>query len=257
MRPYLLFSFLLLGLVGCQDDNSVKNPKNNLDTVNFVCESTSDDEALPASNLFVVVGDSKIKLTNIPICSEISKVDYAKYDIPPTAVAAAGGYFAGLGEYFYAVREGDQINIISGYQEEMQEKEGFHYDRMASVRGSKITFSGMEEKTDLTGWYVLGGHDNSYFLFLGMQDDTLQAKYAEIEGMLPPRNEIHKYMTGLAMQPIAFEVDMDNLSFESALGRGYFERIPTHVLITFEEKKDPVTGASLTLNKEQWGSEFE
>ncbi|MFK7935188.1 MAG: hypothetical protein AB8G22_16875 [Saprospiraceae bacterium] len=253
------FSYLLILLffAACQadtpDSTTTQQAVTTYDAtapkVTFVCEQISFDEALPESALYVNVKDSKIKLTNIPVCETISRSDYAQHNIPTEATAAAGGFYAGLGEYFYAIVNNEKIDIIAGYMDERQTDDDFHYDRMASVKDGKVTFKGMESKPDLTGLYTLGGHHNSYVLFLGMQNDTLQAQYAEIEGMLPPAEEISQYMSGFNLKPIDFDVDMNNLTFTSDLGYGKFERIPTHVLVTFEEKENPMTGEALTLNK--------
>lgn len=258
MRQYLL---LLLSLsmmtTACQSDNNngattekvVETYSENTPKVAFVCEQISFDEALPESALYVTVNDNKIKLTNIPTCETYSKSDYENYDIPNAALAAAGGYFAGLGEYFYAVLENGKINIMAGWMDEMQEEGGFHYDRMATFQDGRITFKGMESKPDLTGLYTLGGHDNSYVLFLGMKNDTLTAQYAEIEGMLPPAEDMAKYMSSFNFLPVDFDVNMDNLSFTSDLGAGRFQRTSTNVLVSFYEKENPMTGGELTLNK--------
>ncbi len=87
-----------------------------------------DEYENPNSQVFIQINDSRIKIADIQACDVIGPDSYAQYDIPADAIAACGGWWAGAGDYFYAVRDGDIIRVMKGWQDEGQEDQGFHYE---------------------------------------------------------------------------------------------------------------------------------
>ena len=63
-------------------------------------------------------------------CGIIDKADYKDKQIPAEAVAACGGWFAGAGDYFYAIEKNGKIVVFKGWQAEEQEDEGFHWEEV-------------------------------------------------------------------------------------------------------------------------------
>lgn len=251
-RLVTLFSLIMV-LNACQLDTKEAN-KNGTSTqiqeISFESEVVSSDEALPQSALYIVVNESKVKIANIPVCEKIEKSDYERYDIPTNAIIAAGGYWAGAGDYFYALKKGSIVTVMAGMIEEMQLEEGYNYQPLAIYQNGKMYFSGLGSLSELAGVYTLGGHDESWILFLGMKGNELSAQYAEIDGMLPPEKELMKYLPSFNLKPLdKFEVNMDNLTFESDLGGGKFLRETMGVVAVFDKIKDPYNEGGLTLAK--------
>ncbi len=96
--------------------------------VTFICHTLMDEYENPNSQVFIQINDSRIKIADIQACDVIGPDSYAQYDIPADAIAACGGWWAGAGDYFYAVRDGDIIRVMKGWQDEGQEDQGFHYE---------------------------------------------------------------------------------------------------------------------------------
>ena len=140
MRVLLYSSiFLLFFVTSCQDRPRVEKsaslttdpPKAK---VSFRCEALGEDEnEVPKVQVFLVVNDESIKIADVNACDPIESAEYQRFNIPNNAVAACGGWWAGAGDYFYAVEIRDQILVMKGWQEENQEDDGFHYEQLTSV----------------------------------------------------------------------------------------------------------------------------
>src|SRR3989338_5402261 len=57
----------------------------------------------------------------------ISVKSRADYDIPADALASCGGWWAGGGDYFYAIWENNNVVVYQGWQDEGQKDNGFHW----------------------------------------------------------------------------------------------------------------------------------
>lgn len=252
IRLVLLFNFVIL-LNACQTDTEKTTKKATapvIQKVSFECEVISTDDVFPQSALYIVVNESKVKIANISTCKTIKRSDYTLHDIPSNAIAAAGGYWAGAGDYFYALEKGGIVTIMAGMIDEMQIEEGYAYAPLAIYQNGKMYFSGLGSLSELAGVYILGGHDESWILFLGIKGEELSAQYAEIDGMLPSEKELMKYLPSFNLKTLdKFEVNMDNLTFQSDLGAGKFLREPMGVVAIFDQIKDPYNKGGLTLAK--------
>ncbi|AEE51515.1 hypothetical protein Halhy_3663 [Haliscomenobacter hydrossis DSM 1100] len=140
MRVFVCCSIFLLFFAACKQDQKTKGPETGLTSdppkaeVRFRCESSGEDEnGNPQTQVFLVVNDQSIKVADVSSCEEILKEDYPKYQIPANALGACGGWWAGAGDYFYAVEIKDLIVVMQGWQDESQEDEGFHYQQISTV----------------------------------------------------------------------------------------------------------------------------
>jgi hypothetical protein len=134
VKKVIYFGGVLWGLlmVQCAPDAGRKAPL----AVRFECETRIDEgTGSPFSEVYLLVEEEKIKVADIGACDPFGPEQYAEYNMPATTLAACGGWWAGAGDYLFAVREGDSLLVFRGWAEEGQEDEGFHYER---VFGKKV-----------------------------------------------------------------------------------------------------------------------
>lgn len=99
----------------------------------FICQTLMDENEQPSSQVFLQINQERVKIADIAACDVINGDRFADYGIPSAAVAACGGWWAGAGDYFYAVRDGDHIKVMKGWQDEGQEDVGFHYELATDI----------------------------------------------------------------------------------------------------------------------------
>ena len=130
MKTHLLPLTLLL--LACsptaEHSESTKEPtiKQAIETppVAFVIKPLEDGEYdMPRNS----IDNKNTFLDTVSACEEIPANTYHQYDIPKKALQACGGWWAGAGEYFYVIREGDRLKVYEGWQDETQEDEGYHW----------------------------------------------------------------------------------------------------------------------------------
>lgn len=118
----------------CAPDSSSKEKENPV-VVSFTCETRIDEATgSPFSEAYLLVGEQKVKVADIGACDPFEAASFADYQIPPNALAACGGWWAGAGDYLYVVREENTLKVFQGWQEEGQEDEGFHYKEVYSLK---------------------------------------------------------------------------------------------------------------------------
>lgn len=84
----------------------------------------------PQNEIVLKVDGKEQKIDTILACDVIAAADYQRHEIPATAVSACGGWWAGGGDYFYAIIENNQAVVYQGWQDEGQEDVGFHWTKM-------------------------------------------------------------------------------------------------------------------------------
>jgi len=147
-------------LVSCSADQTTEMPEENLttpstdsvttipenkesevvDTVEetlLIAELTCVDKGMdewdvPHSEVLVKIGDKLEKVAECLACQTITQEDYSDYDVPKNAISACGGWWAGGGDYFYAIRNSDnEIEVYAGWQDEGQMEDNdtsFHWE---------------------------------------------------------------------------------------------------------------------------------
>lgn len=99
-------------------------------TIKFICQSAPDpntDADAPRHEVFLQMGNSKVKVADILNCELLGKDAYAQNQIPPTAIAAVGGWWAGAGDYLYIIEEGGKYLVKKGSIAEESENNDFGY----------------------------------------------------------------------------------------------------------------------------------
>lgn len=139
MKKLILASFLLAAsLIGCKNEPPSNQTTNTAEktaaidpaNIKFICQSATDpntDADAPRHEVFLQMGSSKVKVADILNCEILAKDSYAQNQIPPTAIAAVGGWWAGAGDYLYIIEEGGNYVVKQGYIAEESENNDFGY----------------------------------------------------------------------------------------------------------------------------------
>ncbi len=225
MRQPIILPFLFaLGLLvfGCATEDKAAQDFS----VRLLCETKVNSETgIPKSAVYTLVEEQKVKIANIAACDSIPPTAFSDYGIPDSALAAAGGWYAGAGDYLYAIREGEAIVYYQGWQDEMQEDEGFHYTQLGVYKNGKFELQLPPTREELVGTYILSQETGSHILFVGMHEDTLIGEHFVLDGVLPPLNQLNVLMTGMAPQDsAALDLIDQGFRFSSAMGDGTFQR---------------------------------
>lgn len=129
--------FLSLLFWACQNDSAGdKTPAAaSIPVVTLSCTTATDESTgNPMAEIFLEFGEQKMKIADAGItCEPIVPASYGDFQIPAEAVSACGGWWAGAGDYFYALVKDGKIVVYKGWQAEEQEDEGFHYEVLREV----------------------------------------------------------------------------------------------------------------------------
>jgi len=141
-NTFLLVLIVSVWSFSCRSDKAETGIQNLSETsVELMCEAFQDSEDAPAASVFLKTGDRKTKIAQINgNCSVIETGEYANYDMPAGTLSAVGSWWAGSGEYLYAVLENEKIVVYQGFADEMQEEPGFHYNVLVVYDGKKYVF---------------------------------------------------------------------------------------------------------------------
>ncbi len=128
-KNYLILLGMFLPFMAC---NNTPAKTVSASEVKLICDDLGFDPAteVPYSIVSMVVDGKKTPIDTINSCSPIEKVGYTEKQIPATAIAACGGWYAGAGDYFYVVEQDGKPTVFHGWQSEEQEDEGFHWEKI-------------------------------------------------------------------------------------------------------------------------------
>jgi hypothetical protein len=249
-RIMLLFA-LATGILAWSCRPEVRQPKSPAFTVSFTCESMDSDPESPATSVFAIINESKAKIAEIDNCSSIFPDSYEQFHIPDSALAAAGGWRTGGGDFFYAVQEDDKIVVYRASIDDNGLENTYRYRPVASFANGRFSIEIPPGKADLAGTYIFQSPDSAWVLFLGMKDEELEGQFFEIEGALPPANQLTQFLP--AFEPVlldSFRVDVKSLAFTSKIGPGKFRQEDGGMIVVFTEKRFP-DGEALVLQRLQ------
>ena len=236
LKQFLFLTFLLC-FISCQNNNSNPNtsPPTAEPKLSFICQvSKSNTEDVPSNNVFLVLDGKQYHLANILACEKFAKENYKNYEIPAHAIDACGGWWAGVGEYFYIEKKpSDRYAIMYGQMYEEKETGKYDYTQLAQVKKDATgvyTFIPKHQKSDIKGVYTLEGNDKSWMLVLESKGvDDIKAKYYEIKGKLPNANKLLENPQTLKQ----FDIDFSDMVISSDLGDGQYEALFERERITF------------------------
>ncbi len=132
---------LLAGLSACSGNDKTKEtaeepqpsaPMQGI-TVALDCMTIGgENEDFPQRQVSLRLGTASTVLDTIAACQLIERQDYARYGIPAEAVAACGGWWAGSGDYFYAVIDkGDEIVVMRAMEDEANPAGRYNYEEVS------------------------------------------------------------------------------------------------------------------------------
>jgi hypothetical protein len=123
---------------GNQESDQSKPPMQGF-MVTLECrELQGPDSEMPQAEVLLRIANEVTLLDTISTCQRIEPADYEQYGIPTPTVSACGGWWAGGGDYFYAIIDGDQLVVMQGWQDEGQTDEGFHYQEVKRIALTEV-----------------------------------------------------------------------------------------------------------------------
>lgn len=136
---YAIFSLLITAFLftACRPDSNTETDGQGFQA-QLQCQTISGDESAPQSAVYAIVNQNKVKIASISVCDSIAPASYEDYGIPAAALAAVGGWWAGAGDYFYAIEEDSAVAFYQGWVDEAQEEDSYHYRKIALFQGGRF-----------------------------------------------------------------------------------------------------------------------
>lgn len=235
MPRAILFFLMSACLWACGPDNSEQAARHaDWSKVQLVCESLSQSDDAPRSAVYAILQESKIKLAEISACDTIVADGYAQLGIPEKALTAVGGWWAGYGEYIYAMIEDEALRLYIGGIGEESEAQHPQFAPLARYDGDQFQLLRPLHPADLAGYYMHQGPDTSYVLFLGLNGPNLVSKLFATAEPLPAQKVLQRALPEFAASPdLEFNCNLNGLDFQSGLGEGQIYWQPDSATVTF------------------------
>lgn len=134
IRPMRVLSFIFIFILFACSPKTLES--SNVRSVVVECVFLGVDQwENPRSEVYVVIDGAREKISDCQACETIAKDAYHTFDIPSKALSACGGWWAGAGDYFYALKSEDgSIEVYAGWQDEGQMEDNdtsFHWELKA------------------------------------------------------------------------------------------------------------------------------
>ncbi len=235
MQRALLLLLLSCFLFACGPDDSEQAARRaDWSKVLLLCETLSQSDEAPRSAVYALLQESKIKLAEITACDTVLAEDYAGLGIPKGALTAVGSWWAGYGEYIYAIIEEDALRLYIGGIGEESEAPHPQYAPLARYQGDQFQLLRPLHPADLAGYYMHQGPDTSYVLFLGLKGPSLVSKLFATAEPLPAQKVLQRALPEFAASPdLDFDCNLNGLEFQSGLGDGQIYWQPDSATVTF------------------------
>lgn len=130
---------------GNQSDGERANVTAAIDpgTIKLICspvEEPNMEADAPKHEVFIQMGDSRIKIADILNCQAIEASAYEQYQIPSGALSAVGGWWAGAGDYLYVELQGDLFVVKQGemFEEKTDNDYGYKTVMTFSKDGKEV-----------------------------------------------------------------------------------------------------------------------
>ena len=234
LRAFLFF-LMSCCLWSCGPDNAEQAARRaDWSKVQLICETLSQSDDAPRSAVYALLQESKIKLAEITACDTVVAEEYAKLGIPDDALTAVGSWWAGYGEYIYAIIEDDALRLYIGGIGEESEAEHPQFAPLARYEDEQFQLLRPLHPADLAGYYMHQGADTSYVLFLGLNGPTLVSKLFATAEPLPAQKVLQRALPEFAASPdLEFNCNLNGLEFQSGLGEGQIYWQPDSATVTF------------------------
>ena len=107
-------------------EEALKPIEEKLD-VKFIIRSKSSED-MPSSDISISVNGKVTFLATISGAATIQN-DIGENN----SITACGGWWAGAGDYFYAVSSAKGVIVYKGWQDETQEDSGYHWEKFKEI----------------------------------------------------------------------------------------------------------------------------
>ena len=144
----LIFSLLIVSCNSEADKSSGQSDAGATETTTssetyptpfFEIENYEDSDGNPKSTVNLNVSNKKIKIADVMACEKIEPADYEQYQIPKNAIEACGGWWAGAGDYFYLISNGDDnYTVMQGEMHEEKETNDYDYKMVINLSNKLI-----------------------------------------------------------------------------------------------------------------------
>ena len=130
MKKSLIRFLFIVVLFGCT--NEQQTPRSSYThvpekpvTFSFVCEIDRGElEGESVQTLFLLYGDNKVVIDNLPICQPIAPREWEEIGIPQTAIDAIGGKWASGAAYFYIEKTANKATVYKLSADELDGETG-------------------------------------------------------------------------------------------------------------------------------------
>ena len=123
MKLRILFALYLLTFMACNqkaEDQYVRLEQENTASdvttwvkADLVCEEIRNaDEGDPLAVVYLKQMETHYALDTVYTCSVIATQMYTSFGVPRHALSASGGWWAGRGNFYYTLQDGDSIAIM-------------------------------------------------------------------------------------------------------------------------------------------------
>jgi len=235
----------------------------------FACQTGPEEPAAPAVELqcepyrnmieapnlygvFAQIDQQKIKIGECRNCRPIPPDSLPAYHMPDDARSALGGTEGNRGHCFYADNQKDTVTFHFAFQTDSAAP--LHYHRLARYYDHRLYLLRPATKDALVGAYTYESDSLSIVLFIGLRERNLQGEYFQVAGPLPPEESLTQHLPFMSPQSIdSFQLDMTNLTLESAYGPGAFYR--KNGVLTLELRLEEVLRGVERLRLKRMGKE--
>ncbi|NET34176.1 MAG: hypothetical protein F6K19_19490 [Cyanothece sp. SIO1E1] len=220
---------------GMEDKNPIK--------LSFLCVPIEGvmEEDIYRSVVHVVAGNRSEPVVLLPTCNLLGPAHYAKHQIPKGAIAAASSWWAGSGDYVYALPTEEGVLIRRAVVDEMQLVRDYGYMDWALWQQDTLIRYDASSMMPITGLYTGGGHDVSYLLLLDRVGEEWKAEGVELPSMLPPMEDLRVELEDLKWQEISdFKLEAATGHFSAGeWGEGALVMEDGRYVLVFKDKLGP------------------
>lgn len=242
----LILSLLISSIVlACQtqlDDKAGQAQANTTSTFKLNCVPIEGktQEDVYRYTIFIEDGAHSQPLMIIPSCVFIDSSSYANYQVPTEAIAAVSSWWAGSGDFVYAIETKAGILFRRAAIDEMQLVKDYGYMDWALWQKDSLILYDPIDMMPVSGLYLAGGHDISYLLLLDKVEGEWQAEALELDGMLPPREDLRMELEDMNLQLIPdFELEVESGRFSAGdWGEGELIKEEGRYVLLFHDKQD-------------------
>ncbi len=175
----------------------------------------------------------------IPTCSPIAAADYQTHQVPADAITAISSWWAGSGDYVYAIPKEDGVLIRRATVDEMQLVRDYGYMDWAFWRQGTLVMYDANTVMPISGLYMAEEEAASYLFLLDKIGEEWQAEALELKGMLPAKEDLRMELESMNLQKVSgFELNPETGQFSAGeWGEGELVMEKGRCFLVFKERQ--------------------